>query len=127
MRIQKEKIGKKVELSKVYYVDAQGRLCKNYTFWEKLFAKITLAFRLLPFMVTFIIFGLMAVEIACFVGLYDLMTSPKADENSFKIYVIVISLIGIILFFGVKVGFILAEKHLQENQDFFKPKKSKNQ
>ncbi|MFN3316140.1 MAG: hypothetical protein ACK40K_04960, partial [Raineya sp.] len=61
-----------------------------------------------------------------FVGLYDLMTSPKNDSNSLKIYVTIICIIGIILFFGVKVGFILAEKHLQENQEFFKPKKSKN-
>lgn len=115
------------ELSKIYYVDAQGHLCRRYNFLERVWVKLCLAFRLLPFMVTAILIGLILVEITCFVGLYELMQSKVEYGNSLKIYVALICLIGTIIFFGVRIALFLAERHLEENQNFFQTKKSKKQ
>jgi len=122
MLVQKEKTKNFPKLSK-YYVDEQGRLCRRYNFFEKLLLKITLAFKLLPVLVLFMIFGLMAVEVACFFGLYELFQNPQAHSSSFKIYIALICLIGVILIVGIKAALFLSEKHLQENQEFFRTKK----
>ncbi|GAB4132503.1 MAG: hypothetical protein OHK0045_19360 [Raineya sp.] len=76
-------------------------------------------------MVTMILVGLLLVELACFVGLYELMQSKLEYGNTLKIYVALICLIGTIIFFGVRIALFLAEKHLEDNQIFFKTKKSK--
>ena len=120
---QKEKKQQCPQLSKTYYVDEQGRLCRRYSYFEKIYLKISLTLRLMPIFVSLMILGLMLTEAACFFGLFNLMQSPKPPSSDAKIYITLICLIGVILLFSIKVAFFLSEKHLQENQEFFKTKK----
>lgn len=126
MQNDKTKIKQSPELSKVYYVDAKGRLCKRQSKLEKLLTKVLLIFQTLPVLVSFMLIGLTIVEIACFVKLYEIMNAPSQYQADLKIYVVLAMLIGTIVFFCVRIGLFFAEKHIQDNQNFFKTRKSKN-
>ncbi len=114
------------KLSRLYYVDAQGRLCKRQSRIEKLFTKILLIFKVLPVLVSFVLISLTIVEIACFIKLYEIMQAPTEYQTDLKIYVSLLLLIGSIVFFGVRIGLFFADKHIQENQNFYKTHKPKN-
>lgn len=121
-------VPKKPILSKVYYVDQYGHLCKNYTFWEKVIKNIGLIIRIVPPIVTIIIGGLLIAEISLFIGLYYWMSNPMVTETdlSLKVYVALIALIGVILFISGKAILFFVSEDKKRAKLFFKSKRSKN-
>jgi hypothetical protein len=118
---------KKPELSKVYYVDQDGNLCRKYTFWERVMRDIGLMVRIVPPIVTIILLGLLITEICLFVGLYNWMLSPVVAETNLnlKVYIAPIALIGVILFISGKAILFFVSEDKERAKLFFKSKKSK--
>lgn len=125
MRTSKIKESERLpQLSRIYYVDAKGRLCKRQSKLEKLLTKILLIFQTLPVMLSFMLIGLTIIEGACLIKLYDIMQNPTLYQAHWKTYLVLTLLIGVILFFVVRIGLFFAEKQSRGSQNFLQTRKS---
>lgn len=98
----------KIKLSRTY-VNEHGQLVKDYNAIEKVGIRARRMFKVLPFMVSFILCALLIMQVFCLIGLTKTVMNPT-NTGDLGIYMFLCISISMICTLGFGIGWFLAEE-----------------
>lgn len=94
------------------YIDENGNLIKQYTQIEKFGIRLIKSFKALPFLISFLLFALIVIELCCFFGLLQVI-AKHGNIGDIGIYAFLMCIIGLLLMIGIGIGWSLSEEQQQ--------------